>query len=349
MGPGPHAAMMLGDWGADVVRVVRPGADGAPDDLLGESQLRNRTVVAADLKDPEQVRSVQELIRHTDVLIEGFRPGVAEKAGLSPDACWTVNPRLVYARMTGWGQDGPRAHTAGHDINYLSVTGMLDAIGAADRPAVPLNLVGDFGGGSMLLLSAVLAALLERGRSGAGQVLDVAIVDGVTTLAQQIWSIRAMGAWDENRVSNILDGGSPVYGVYECADGRFLAVGAIEHKFSRLFFDGLGLDTAEIPDRDDREHWSELRRIIGETVRTRTRDEWCALFDGTDACVTPVLTMSEAVHDRQVKARNLLGDIDGLHQTLPPPIFSRTTCDAPEPPNSRLMSVADAVARWNAN
>lgn len=348
LGPAPHAAMMLGDWGADVVRIARPGPDGAPDDMHGESQLRNRTVTAADLKNADSAAEVLELIGHADVLIEGYRPGVLDKHGLGPDRCLTVNEGLIYARMTGWGQDGPRARTAGHDINYLSVTGMLHAIGGPDEPTVPLNLVGDFGGGSMFLLSAILAALFERNRSGRGQVLDVAIIDGVTTIAQQVWSIWARGGWNDRRTDNLVDGGSPIYGVYECADGRFMAVGAIERKFSAELFTRLGLDPSDVPDLLDRTRWAELRKTIAEVFRSKTREDWVQDFADVDACITPVLSMAEALEDPQIRARKLFGEVDGLQQTLPAQVFGRSASDRPKPPNSRSCRIADVIADWAA-
>jgi alpha-methylacyl-CoA racemase len=345
-GPGPHAAMLLGDWGADVVRVVRKLPDGSAADIIGDPQLRNRTLVAADLKDPQDRSAVSELIDRADVLIEGFRPGVTERLGLGPQECMTDNPRLVYARMTGWGQNGPMALTAGHDINYVSVTGVLAMIGEPDRPAVPLNLLGDFGGGSMFLLSAILAALLERETSGLGQVLDVAIVDGVNTLAQTIWAFRHMGIWNERRSSNILDGGAPYYRVYRCADGRHVAVGAIEQHFYEQVVGGLGLNLHSLPDRDDPTQWTELRAILASAFASRTRDEWSEVFAGTDACVTPVLSMTEALDHPHLMSRNTFDVVDGVPQVMPAPIFGRTPSRCPNPSGARVESLSAGLARW---
>jgi alpha-methylacyl-CoA racemase len=345
-GPGPHAAMLLGDWGADVVRVVRKGPDGSPADIAGDAQLRNRTLVAADLKDPQDRAAVAEMICGADVFIEGFRPGVTERLRLGPQECMTDNPRLVYARMTGWGQNGPMALAAGHDINYASVTGVLDMIGEPERPTVPLNLLGDFGGGSMFLLSAILAALLEREVSGQGQVLDVAIVDGVNTLAQTIWSFRAMGIWNERRAANILDGGAPYYGVYRCADGRYVAVGAIEQPFYEQVVSGLGLDSQTLPDRDDPTRWTELRTILAGAFASRTREQWSEVFGGTDACVTPVLSMTEALDYPHLLARNAFAVVDGAAQAMPAKIFGRTPSSYPRACGTRVESLSDGLARW---
>jgi alpha-methylacyl-CoA racemase len=338
--------MLLGDWGADVVRVVRKGPDGSPADIVGDAQLRNRTLVAADLKDPQDRAAVAEMICGADVFIEGFRPGVTERLGLGPQECLTDNPRLVYARMTGWGQNGPMALTAGHDINYVSVTGVLDMIGESERPTVPLNLLGDFGGGSMFLLSAILAALLEREVSGQGQVLDVAIVDGVNTLAQTIWSFRAMGIWNERRAANILDGGAPYYGVYRCADGRYVAVGAIEQPFYEQVVSGLGLDLQTLPDRDDPTRWSELRTILAGAFASGTREQWSEVFGSTDACVTPVLSMTEALDYPHLLARNAFDVVDGVAQAMPAPIFGRTPSGYPCASGARVESLSDGLARW---
>jgi alpha-methylacyl-CoA racemase len=279
IGPVPHAAMVLADLGADVVRVERPPGrglqitDGERPDLM----LRGRRSVAADLKDPAGLRLVQRLLDRADVLIEGLRPGVAERLGLSPAECAERNPRLVYARMTGWGQDGPWAGRVGHDINYLSVTGTLHAIGRAQgRPVVPLNLVGDYGGGSMFLVMGVLAALLERQNSGRGQVVDAAMVDGAGVLSQMIWALRAMGAWSDRRGVNLLDGGCPFYDTYTCADGRFVAVGALEPHFYAALLQGLELDPAELPDQADRSGWPELRRRFAEVFGRRTNGPSCS-------------------------------------------------------------------------
>ncbi|GAB3141390.1 alpha-methylacyl-CoA racemase [Amycolatopsis stemonae] len=321
IGPGPHAAMVLADLGADVTRVERSGSTDR------DALLRGRRFVAADLKTAEGLERVQRLVEQADVLIEGYRPGVAERLGLGPDDCLARNPRLVYGRMTGWGQDGPLAQRAGHDLNYLGITGALHAIGrAGERPVPPLNLVGDFGGGSMLLLTGILAALWERERSGQGQVVDAAMVDGVSVLLQMMWAMRGRGEWSDERGTNLLDGGAPFYDTYECADGRYVAVGAIEPQFYAQLLAGLGLE-ADLPDRLDRTGWPALRARFAEAFHSAPRDHWAKVFDGTDACVTPVLTFEEAREHPHLVARGTLTVVDGVPQAAPAPRFSRTVPD----------------------
>jgi alpha-methylacyl-CoA racemase len=272
------------------------------------------------------------LVRRADVLVEGFRPGVMERLGYGPQDVQSLNPRLIYARMTGWGQTGPRAPRAGHDINYLGLTGFLHAIGRqADRPVPPLNLVGDFGGGSMFLIVGVLAAIIERQTSGRGQVIDAAIVDGVSVLGQMIWAFRGIGLWSDERGTNMLDTGAPYYDTYETADGRFVAVGAIEPQFYAELLVGLGLSgRTNVPDRNDVSQWDLLREIFTEAFLARTREEWTAVFDGTDACVTPVLTFAEAAADSHMTARGAVSVIDGVMQASVAPRFSRTMPPVPE-------------------
>jgi alpha-methylacyl-CoA racemase len=333
VGPGPHAAMILADLGADVVRVQRPGVlPNAGFDADGI--LRGRAVVEADLKDAADKASVLDLIRRADVLVEGFRPGVMERLGYGPGDMQVLNPRLIYARITGWGQSGPRALRAGHDINYLGLTGFLHAIGhRGDRPVPPLNLVGDFGGGSMFLLVGVLAAIVERQTSGRGQVIDAAIVDGISVLGQMIWAFRGIGIWSDERGTNILDTGAPYYDTYETADGKYMAVGAIEPQFYTELVAGLGLsDIADLPDRNDASQWEPLRAVLTTAFRTRTRDEWIAVFDGTDACVTPVLTFAEAAEDPHMTERGTLSVIDNVMQASVAPRFSRTVPGVPDGP-----------------
>ncbi|TVT46227.1 CoA transferase [Amycolatopsis rhizosphaerae] len=334
IGPGPHAAMLLADLGADVVRVERPRGGlrvvppGRPDWLL-----RGRRLLAADLKEPEQAALVLALIERADVVVEGFRPGAAERLGVGPDAARARNPRLVYARMTGWGQDGPRAQRAGHDINYLSLTGVLHAIGTAGaRPTPPLNLVGDFGGGSLYLVMGVLAALWERERSGEGQVIDAAIVDGVSSLAQGVWGLLAAGVWRDEPASNLVDSGAPFYDTYACADGKYVAVGAIEPQFYAALLAGLGLRPGELPAQHDRPGWPVLRERFATAFATKTRDEWAAIFEDTDACVTPVLDFSEATADPHLTSRHTLVELGGAPQAAPAPRFSRTVPEPPAPP-----------------
>lgn len=348
LGPGPHAAMVLGDLGADVVRVDRPVAEGqlgAPsrDDLV----LRNRRSVIADLKDPAGLATVRSLAEQADVLIEGYRPGVAERLGLGPVECRESNRRLIYARMTGWGQVGPLAQRAGHDLNYISLTGALAAMARPGQaPPVPLNLVGDYGGGSMLLLTGILSALWSRERTGEGQVVDAAMVDGTALLTQLFWSLQAQDRWTHEPASNLLDGGAPFYDVYTCADGRHLAVGAIEPQFYAELLDGLGLADAGLPDQHDRTRWPELRRRLAETIATRPRDEWAAVFVDRDACVTPVLTFAEAPEHPHLTARGTLTTVGGAVQAAPAPRFSRTVPDHPSPPRTPGEDTDTVLADW---
>ncbi|GGU72372.1 CaiB/BaiF CoA transferase family protein [Lentzea flava] len=300
IGPGPHAGMLLADLGASVLRVERPhgGLQVVPDrdkDFL----LRGRDFLDADLKGRYGRELVLSLAGRADVLIEGFRPGVMERLGVGPSACLARNPRLVFARMTGWGQNGPLAERAGHDINYLALTGVLHAVGTP-----PLNLLGDFGGGSLYLVVGILAALIERERSGCGQVVDAAIVDGVSSLAQMIWSMRAQDQWSDQPGTNLLDGGAPFYSIYTCADGRDVAVGALEPQFYAQLIAGLGLD--DLPDHHDRDSWPLLRKMFEEAFLRRSRDEWAEVFEGTDACVTPVLSFGEAAEHPHLKARGTI-------------------------------------------
>lgn len=350
IGPGPHAAMLLADLGADVVRVERPHGGGELGAGASDQLLRGRRSVAADLKDPADRESVLALVERADVLVEGLRPGVAERLGLGPAACHARNPRLVYARMTGWGQEGPLAPRAGHDINYIALTGVLHAVGhAGGRPVPPLNLVGDFGGGSMFLVLGVLAALWERDRSGAGQVIDAAMVDGVSVLAQMCWSLRAGGLWSEQRGTNLLDSGAPFYDTYACADDRFVAVGALEPQFYAALLDGLGLADEELPAQLDQAGWPLLRERFRERFAGRTRDEWAAIFADSDACVTPVLSFSEVAGHPHIAARGTLMTLDGVLQAAPAPRFSRTPPGSPTPPRQPGVDTAAVLAQWDAD
>jgi alpha-methylacyl-CoA racemase len=345
VGPGPHAAMVLADLGADVVRIQRRGV--LPNvGFNADGMLRGRAVVEADLKDDDDKALVIKLIRRADVLVEGFRPGVMERLGYGPEDVQSLNPRVIYARMTGWGQTGPRAQRAGHDINYLGVTGFLHAIGRrGERPVPPLNLVGDFGGGSMFLLVGVLAAIIERQTSGRGQVIDAAIVDGVSVLGQMIWAFRGIGIWNDERGTNMLDTGAPYYDTYETADGRYVAVGAIEPQFYTELLTGLVLsDRANLPDRNDVSQWESLRATFTQAFRVRTRDEWAVVFDGTDACVTPVLTFAEAAADPHMTARGTVAVIDNVMQASVAPRFSRSVPGVPAGP-ARVATAPDEV--WN--
>ncbi|GGO73453.1 CaiB/BaiF CoA transferase family protein [Nocardioides deserti] len=326
LGPVPHACMVLADLGADVVQVRRtsqPGPDGVADADAG--MWRGRRLVEADLKDAADLSLVRDLVDRADVLVEGYRPGTTERLGLGPEDCLARNPRLVYARMTGWGQDGPLARAAGHDINYLATTGLLGLMGPADGPPLPpLSLVADFGGGSMLLVAGVLAALLERSTSGRGQVVDAAMVDGANLLGQLQWSWLAAGRSSGDRASDLLNGSAPCYTTYTCADGRHVAVGALEEPFWRTLLELLELDPAHVGDRWDATRWPRQRALLGGRFVTRARDEWAAVFDGTDACVTPVLDHAEAPQHPHAVARGAYVEVGGHLQAAPAPRFSRS-------------------------
>src|SRR4051794_7768976 len=337
IGPAPYACMLLSQLGADVLRLDRPGGSrtGNPD-LLADG----RPTLTLDLKSADDVATVLRLVERADVLVEGFRPGVAERLGVGPEQCMAANSRLVYARMTGWGQDGPLADTVGHDINYAGIVGAIAAIGEPGRkPVPPLNLVADFGGGALFCVAGVLAALLERTTSGQGQVVDVAMVDGVASLMTMFWSMRANGGWSDERGTNMLDGGAPFYDTYECADGEYVAVGAIEEQFWAQVVDGLGIHDA--PSRNDASQWGELRRRMQEAFRTKSRDEWAELFAARPACVTPVLRMSEAPRHPHVRARDAMVEHEGVMRPNVAPRFSRTPAELP-PAAGR----PDALAGW---
>lgn len=331
--------MMLADLGADVVRVRRPGGLTMPAenvDLLH----RGKRIVDLDVKaEPEKLL---ELAAKADVLLDCFRPGTCERLGIGPVDCEAVNPRLVFARITGWGQDGPLASTAGHDINYLSQTGALSAIGYRDRPPVaPLNLVADFGGGSMLVVIGIVTALYERERSGKGQVIDAAMVDGVSMLSQMMWTMRATGSLRDERESFLLDGGAPYYRTYETSDGGYMAVGSIEPQFFAQLLTGLGLNADEIPGQFELARYDEMREILTERFATKTRDEWTKIFAGTDACVTPVLTWGEAADNEHLRARSTLIEVGGVEQAAPAPRFSRTPAGAPGTPPQGTTAIED--------
>lgn len=332
IGPGPHAALLLADLGADVVRVQRHGQLPG---FLDRAQWRGRTIVEADLKNPDDIAKVLDLVAKADVLIEGFRPGVTERMGLGPDEALARNPRLIYGRMTGWGQYGPLADRAGHDINYISLTGILNAIGRkGERPVPPLNMVGDFGGGSMFLVFGILAALVERQNSGKGQVIDAAMIDGALALSHMIWGFRGAGAWSDERGTNLLDTGMAFYDTYETSDGKYMAVGAIEPQFYAQLLAGLEIDPEGLPHQIDPNGQEQLRKLFADKFKTRTRDEWAAVFEGTDACTTPVLTMTEATENPHIQARTGLVEIEGVVQHAPAPRFSRTPAAVPTPPPS---------------
>ncbi|MBV9451311.1 MAG: CoA transferase [Streptosporangiaceae bacterium] len=346
IGPGPFAAMLLADMGADVIRIDRPagGTDVMPPEF--DTLRRGRRSVVLDLRTPDGVRAALDLAERADVLIEGYRPGVAERLGLGPEACWERNPRLVYGRMTGWGQDGPLASTAGHDIAYLAITGALHAIGRhGEPPSVPLNVVGDFGGGSMYLVMGVLAALFEAARSGRGQVVDAAIVDGAASLTTMMHGMLAAGVWRDDRGVNLLDSGVPWYDVYQTADGQWMAAGPLEHKFYAEFLTLLGLDPGEW-DRGDPHTWPALRERIAAAFATRTRDEWTKIFTGSDACVAPVLSLTEAASHPHLAARGTFVEVAGVRQPAAAPRFSRTPSAVQGPPARPGTHTREALADW---
>jgi alpha-methylacyl-CoA racemase len=334
MGPGPFAAMMLADMGADVIRVDRLAGDGELPDterrVRGQDPSRyvmhrGRRSIAVDLKHPRAGELVLRLVQHADALIEGFRPGVAERLGLSPDACLARNPRLVYGRMTGWGQDGPIAPRAGHDINYIALSGALANFAREGQPPVPpVNLVGDMGGGGLMLAFGVVCAVLHACRSGQGQVVDAAIVDGSAVLTAMLYGLRAQGRWTETPGTNFADTGAPYYDVYETADGRYLAVGAIEPRFYNVLLRGLGLPPEDEREQNDRATWPDKKRLFARIFQSRTRDEWAEVFAATDACVTPVLSLDEAARHPHNQARHTFAELDGIWQPAPAPRFSQT-------------------------
>ncbi len=345
IGPGPHACMILADLGADVIRVERPGGQaltGGPHDLLN----RGRPSVALDLKNPEAIATVLDLVESADVLVEGMRPGTTERLGLGPEVCRERNPRLVYARMTGWGQTGPLASSAGHDLNYIAITGALFGMGQDPaRPHFPANLVGDFGGGSTYLVIGVLAALLEARVSGQGQIVDAAIVDGTAHLNAMASGFAAAGTLLEQRGANLLDGGMPFYDVYATSDGRHLSVGPLEPQFYAEFVRLLELEDA--PDRYDSERSEELRGLIAARIGTRTQAEWTEVFEGTDACVAPVLPLGEAMEHPHLAAREVFVEHEGVRQPAPAPRFSRTRADLGSPPPPRPgADTRAALSAW---
>ncbi|MDH3308112.1 MAG: CoA transferase [Acidimicrobiia bacterium] len=333
IGPVPFCAMVLADLGADVVRVDRADAvtPGTLDQPSSDVLNRGRKSIGVDLKHPDGVVTVLRLVEDADVLIEGFRPGVSDRLGVGPDVCRSRNARLVYGRMTGWGQSGPWASMAGHDIDYIALSGVLHAIGRADeRPVPPLNLVGDFGGGGLLLAFGVMAGVWEAQRSGQGQVIDASMVEGSALLSTMIFGMVGQGIWDfDRRGVNPLDGGAPWYDTYETSDGKFVAVGAIEPQFYAALLEGLDLTETEMPPQYDKDRWPELRSILAGRIRTRTREEWSARFAGTDACVAPVLSFNEARDHPHNDARGVFTEVGGIVQPSPAPRYSRTPAGQP--------------------
>ncbi len=342
IGPGPMAAMLFADLGASVLRLDRPAPSGLGIGIPTRFNLlmRNRVAIALDLKHPDGIALALDLIATADALIEGFRPGTMERLGLGPDVALARNPRLVYGRMTGWGQAGPLAQAAGHDLNYLALSGALAAIGRASaKPTPPLNLVGDYGGGALYLAFGIACAMIEAQRSGKGQVVDAAMTDGTASLMTMFYGLYAAGLHRLTRGANLLDSGSAIYDVYECADGRYVALAPIERKFRSVLFDRLGLTYTE----DDGE---QVRTKLEALFKTRSRDEWCALLEGTDACFAPVLTMAEAPHHPHNVARGTFVDIDGVVQPAPAPRFGRTPCAPPSPPRALGDGCRPALLDW---
>lgn len=341
IGPGPFAAMMLADHGAEVIRIKRAGP--ARRSEAQDALLRSRRTLTVDLKSRDGLALVHDLIAASHGVIEGYRPGVVERLGLGPDDMLALNPALVYGRITGWGQTGPYAQEAGHDINYIALSGALDTFGReGQKPTSAINMVGDFGGGGMLLAFGMVTALLSAARTGRGQVVDCAMVDGVNLLMNMIWSFRAMGIWKDERGTNLLDTGAPFYDTYETSDGRFIAVGAIEPQFHAALLTGMGLDPAEhAATQNDRTLWPERKRQYAEIFLTRSRDEWCAILEGKDACFAPVLTMAEAPSHPHNIARHAFIDLGGVTQAAPAPRFSATP--APEPRMSDGATDVDLI------
>ena len=333
IGPGPMAAMMLGDLGADVIRVdrIRPSGPERFSDPRHAVHHRSRRSIAVDLQKPGAEEIVLRLAADADGLMEPFRPGVAERLGIGPEPCLARNPRLVYGRMTGWGQQGPLAKAAGHDINYIALTGVLHAIGpAGGKPVPPLNLVGDFGGGGMLLALGMVCGLLETARSGRGQVIDAAMVDGAALLFGAVFGMHAAGLWTDRRGANMLDGGAHFYETYETKDGRYVAIGSIEPQFYALLLEKTGLADAALPDQMDKDGWPAMKERLSAIFRTKTREEWCAIMEGSDICFAPVLSVAEAPHHPHALARDAYVNIEGMPQPAPAPRFSRT------PPAARV-------------
>jgi alpha-methylacyl-CoA racemase len=349
IGPGPFCAMMLADMGAEVIRVDRAqsvmGGDPAtpPADVL----MRGRRSIGVDLKHPDGVETVLALIEEADGLIEGFRPGVMERLGLGPEEALARNPKLVYGRMTGWGQDGPYAPTAGHDINYIALAGALEPLGRrGEAPVPPLNLVGDFGGGGMLLAYGLVCGILNAHRTGEGQVVDAAMVDGAAVLMMMFHAFRAMGIWDDERGTNLLDTGAHFYDVYETADGKYVSIGSIEPQFYKELLRLTGLEGEELPWQHDKAHWPALKERMSAIFKAKTRDEWCALMEGTDVCFAPVLSMAEAPqHPHNVHRQTFL-ELDGVVQPAPAPRFSGTPASVSRPPSHAGQHTDEVLADW---
>jgi alpha-methylacyl-CoA racemase len=350
IGPAPMCAMLLADLGATVLRVDKPNKSplGIPRPARFDLVLRGRKIVEIDLKKPDGVCLVLDLVEKSDAFIEGFRPGVSERMGLGPEACMARNPKLVYGRVTGWGQDGPLAMSAGHDLNYISITGVLDAIGRQGQPpSIPLQLVGDYAGGALYLAMGLLAGILEARSSGQGQVVDAAMVDGVASLATLLYGMNAAGIHRPPRGTNILDGGSPFYAVYECSDGKWISIAPLEPKFFEQLLDRLGIEKQSLGPQYDPSTWTDTRAVFSEAFRKRTQAEWIVQLTGTDVCFAPVLDFTEALDHPHLVARRTFIDIDGVRQPAPAPRFSRTPPSNPEgPANVSQTNTDEALAAW---
>jgi alpha-methylacyl-CoA racemase len=352
IGPGPFAAMMLADMGAEVLRIDRAGSvrGGDPERPPLDPLARGRRSVGIDLKQPAGVELLLELVEGADALVEGFRPGVAERLGFGPDTCLARNPKLVYGRMTGWGQEGPYAHTAGHDINYIALAGALAHLGrAGEPPTPPINLVGDFGGGGMLMAFGVVCGLLESSRSGQGQVIDAAMVDGAALLMTMMHGFAAMGMWNDERGTNLLDTGAHCYDVFETSDGKWVSIGSLEPQFYAELLDKLPVDPADFANQHDRSAWPAMKEKLGAVFRTRTRQEWCEVFEGSDVCFAPVLTMTEAASHPHNQQRGTFVEVAGLVQPAPAPRFSRTPPAVPSAPPHAGQHTDAALADWGVD
>lgn len=347
IGPGPYAGMLLADMGAEVIVVERsskPSGIAPPSEL--DSISRGKRSIALDLKSEAGLEALLQLVESADAIFEGFRPGVTERLGFGPDHCLARNPKIVYGRMTGWGQTGPLAKTAGHDINYISLTGALAAIGTADKPIPPLNLVGDYAGGSLFLVMGMLAALLEAQTSGKGQVIDAAITDGSASLMSMFFTMKKLGAWNTQRDNNLLDGGAPFYGAYSTLDEKFISVGSIEPQFFATLVAKAGLEPSLIDAHMNPARWAELKNALTELFKSKTRDEWCDLLEGSDACFAPVLDFTEAHEHPHNKARKTFIDINGSQQPAPAPRFSRSECRTPSAPRKEGADSEDILSDW---
>ena len=348
IGPGPFASMMLSDMGAEILRVDRAqsvrGETGPPPlDFLA----RGRRSIGLDLKNPDGVELLLQLVERADAILEGFRPGVMERLGVGPDVCLARNPRIIYGRMTGWGQEGPLAQVAGHDINYIALAGALESIGRkGQKPLPPLNLVGDFGGGGMLLAFGVACALVERGASGEGQVVDAAMVDGAAALMAIFHGAEQSGWWKNERGTNMLDSGAHFYDTYETSDGKYVSLGSIEPQFYAELIQKLGLADEDLPGQMDRSQWEPLSERFTKLFKTKTRDQWCEILEGSDACFAPVLSMSEAREHPHIKARNTFVEVAGAPQPAPAPRFSRTPCEISAPPPHAGQHTDEALGDW---